>query len=175
MKYSPPLTQPFEKTARLYPSVVTSDRRRPERPDRRAMPRGGRRPNDRPGRYPNLLLADSYEGARVPCARYLNHFGFDVDQVCDGDDAMAAIRSRRPHVLIVEAGLPLKSASQLAAWLQEEHRSERAVPLIIMLSDFDGDAPKQLPPAVAVLVKPFPLATLLQEVRRALRVQSGPT
>ncbi len=151
-------------------TLTTDERRGSPLSDRRAVPRGGRRPYDRPGRFPNLLVADSYDGARIPCARYLDHFGFHVDQASDGEGAMAAMRTLLPHVLIVEAGLPRKSAGELASWLQTERSRDRPVPLILMLSDFDADAPAQLPPAVASLVKPFPLSSMLQEVRRALRM-----
>jgi DNA-binding response OmpR family regulator len=136
--------------------------------DRRVAPRGGRRPYDVPGRFPNLLIADSYEGARVPCARYLDHFGFRVEQATDGDDAFMTIRAIPVHLLLVEASLPKMSATALADWLERE--VPRRIPVILMMSDFDADGGRQLPQSAAVLIKPFPLATMLQEVRRALRM-----
>jgi DNA-binding response OmpR family regulator len=139
-----------------------------QRRDRRVAPRGGRRPYDVPGRFPNLLIADSYEGARVPCARYLDHFGFHVEQATDGDDAFMTIRSTPVHLLLVEASLPKMSAQALADWLGREVPSR--IPVILMLSDFDAEGVRQLPQSAAVLIKPFPLATMLQEVRRALRM-----
>jgi DNA-binding response OmpR family regulator len=140
-------------------------------PDRRAVARGGRRPYDRPGHYPKLLIADSYEGARVPCARYLDHFGFHVDQAADGQEALAAMEAGLPHLLLVEHSLPKLPASGLVEWI-EKAGHDRQVPVILMLSDFDAVAPRDMPPSAAVLVKPFPLSTMLQEVRRALRLQS---
>lgn len=150
------------------PAASHSNRRFVPSGDRRTVPRGGRRPYDRAGRFPNLLIADSYDGARIPCARYLDHFGFHVDQAIDGDDALVSMRTRKPHVILVEFSLPKVSAKGLAAWLEREN-PDRTVPLIVMLSDFDSDAPRQLPSATAVLIKPFPLSTMLQEVRRVLR------
>jgi DNA-binding response OmpR family regulator len=135
--------------------------------DRRAVSRGGRRPYDRPGRYPNLLIADSYDGARVPCARYLDHFGFQVDQAVDAESAAAAMQNRQPHVLLVEASLPKTYESGLAEWL--EATGVRQIPVIVMLSDFDGGE-KLLPATASMLVKPFPLLAMLQEVRRAIRM-----
>src|SRR6266480_2418028 len=46
--------------------------------DRRRVPRGGRRPTDRPGKYPPVLVAESYDGVRMSCARYLDRFHFHV-------------------------------------------------------------------------------------------------
>ena len=54
------------------------ERQRGARPDRRRVPRGGRRTTDRTGLHPTILVADSYEGARRPCARYLDRFHFQV-------------------------------------------------------------------------------------------------
>jgi len=149
--------------------MTTLDRRDAQRSDRRAIPRGGRRPYDKPGRYPNLLVADSYDGARIPCARYLDHFGFRVDQAADGDAAIAAMQSCLPHVVLAEVSLPKVSAASLASWFQKARGSDQRVPLILMMSDFDAEAPRQLPQSASVLVKPFPLSTMLQEVRRVLR------
>lgn len=148
---------------------MTTAERREQSGDRRAVSRGGRRPYDQPGRFPNLLVADSYEGARIPCARYLDHFGFRVDQASDGEGALSLIQSGNPHLILVEASLPTVSAAGISQWLDRE---PRAVPMIVMVSDFEPERTEEMPPgASAMLIKPFPLSTMLQEVRRALRAQ----
>ena len=137
--------------------------------DRRAAPRGGRRPYDRPGRFPNLLVADSYDGARVPCVRYLDHFGFHVDQATNGQEARACIDAVVPHVVLAELTLPGTSAAALGDLLDQDSRT-RSVPLIVLQSDFETDQVVERPSrASAVLIKPFSLATMLQQVRQALR------
>lgn len=148
---------------------TSGDRRAPQTPDRRAFPRGGRRPYDRPGRHPNLLVADSYDGARIPCARYLDHFGFQVEQAVNDGGAAAALQTRTPQVLLIDASIPQTSEGGLIEWL--DRAGAQHIPVIVMLSDFDEETPRRLPPAAAVLVKPFPLSTMLQEVRRALRAE----
>jgi DNA-binding response OmpR family regulator len=151
--------------------MATAERRREQSGDRRAVPRGGRRPYDQPGRFPNLLIADSYEGARIPCARYLDHFGFRVDQATDGKAALSLIQSEKPHVILVELSLPTVSATGIAEWLEREP-SASGVPMIVMVSDFETERVEKLPRrASAVLIKPFPLSAMLQEVRRALRAR----
>ncbi len=152
--------------------MQTAERRTIQRQDRRAAPRGGRRPYDLSGRAPSLLLADSYDGARVPCARYLDHFGFHVDQVSDGNDAVMAMRANQVQLVLAEFSLPKLSAGELADLLAREDITQR-VPLIVMLSDFDADVSRLLPKTAAILVKPFPLATMLQEVRKALRTSAA--
>jgi two-component system phosphate regulon response regulator PhoB len=152
--------------------MVTSERRRDPGSDRRRVPRGGRRANDQPGRYPNLLIADSYDGARSPIARYLDRFGFRVEECSDGDECVAAIDARPPHVILIEDELPKMSAPRMVRWLKEQDRT-KGIPVIIMTADFDerGQQPAEAESA-AVLVKPFALSTMLQEIRRVLREHS---
>jgi DNA-binding response OmpR family regulator len=146
-----------------------AERRAGQTGDRRTVPRGGRRPYDRQGRFPNLLVADSYEGARVPCVRYLDHFGFRVEQAADGKQALSILETLQPHVVLAEMTLPNVSAAGICAWLDRDPRT-RSVPVIVLQSDFDTDQVVERPErAAAVLVKPFPLSTMLQQVRRALR------
>src|SRR5438876_3662201 len=86
--------------------MMTPERRLFEGPDRRRIPRGGRRPTDLQGRHPRVLVADSDAGARRPCVRYLSLFGFDVEEAATGDEAVVALNSYRPDILIADARLP---------------------------------------------------------------------
>jgi DNA-binding response OmpR family regulator len=114
-------------------------------------------------------VADSYEGARVPCVRYLDHFGFRVEQAADGKEALSILETLQPHVVLAEMTLPNVSAAGICEWLDREPRT-RSVPVIVLQSDFDTDQVVERPArATAVLVKPFPLSTMLQQVRLALR------
>src|SRR5437868_1168147 len=85
---------------------MTSHERRYQGPDRRRVSRGGRRATDAPGRFPNVLVAESYEGARIPCVKYLDRFGFRVDEAADGHEALAKIAATPTHVILMESGLP---------------------------------------------------------------------
>lgn len=150
--------------------MTVPERRDHSRPDRRRFSRGGRRRTDRPGRHPIVLIADSYGGARVPCARYLHRFGFQVQEAADGEQALAAINKTPPHLIIVELGLPQMSAGRLTRWLGQNWRT-RHIPVIVLT----GDATPELeaePPATAagMLVKPFQLPSMLEEIRRVIRV-----
>jgi DNA-binding response OmpR family regulator len=149
--------------------MVSPQRRDDRSGDRRRVARGGRRAGDRRGRYPNVLIADSYVGARHPCARYLERFGFCVQECADGDEAIAAIGASPPHLILVEDELPKVPALRLWRWLKDHERTQ-AIPVILMTSEFDdrGEQPFQGPTGT-VLVKPFALSTMLQEVLRVFR------
>jgi DNA-binding NtrC family response regulator len=133
------------------------ERRAGWRTDRRRVPRGGRRPDDQPGRYPPVLIADRDDGARRPCARYLEHFHFDVTEAVSGDDARARLTAQPPRVILTES----------PRWLPPGGCD---IPIILMAGAMTADeALTPIEGVAVVLIKPFPLATMLDAVRRVLR------
>lgn len=152
--------------------MIPANRRAARQGDRRSVPRGGRRQTDRAGRHPNVLVADSYEGARVPCVRYLQHLGFRVDEAADGEQALALIRVAPPHLIMAEQRLPKMPAWRLKQRLALSERTQH-IPIIVTVSDFNLAASDRESQGMAsVLVKPFPLAAMISEVRRVLRARA---
>jgi len=145
------------------------EQQRGARPDRRRVPRGGRRTTDRTGLYPTILVADNYEGARRPCARYLDRFHFQVAEASDGEEALSTITAMGPHIILADASLPAMPAWRLTQWLAQSWRT-RNIPVIVMTSDIGPGDDVALPEiAAGVLIKPFALTAMLAEVRRVLR------
>jgi DNA-binding response OmpR family regulator len=142
--------------------VVVAERR-VAAPDRRRVSRGGRRPYDHPGKHPPVLVADTDEAVRRAFVRYLDMFGFRVAQAARIDDGLAEGGGGTPPDVIVTE-LTSAAAARLA--------SSPGVPTIVTVTDDLHTAPRH---AAARLVKPFPLPTLLDEVRRILREQAAPT
>jgi DNA-binding response OmpR family regulator len=137
--------------------------------DRRRFPRGGQRAGDRPGRHPRVIVADSYSGVRRPCAAYLMHFNFLVEEAAHGNGLMDAVHAlaEPPAVVIMDCELA-DSAVQLKL-LDTPQR----VPVILLVDSVEDAAARTnaaLAPA-AVLVKPFALASMLDAVRTVLRAQ----
>jgi len=148
---------------------MTIPDRRHAGPDRRRIPRGGRRATDRPGRYPQVLVADSYDGARIPCAKYLDRMGFGVLEAGNGLCALEHIDAAAAQVIVIEHGLPNAPVSRIVHRLRDA--GGHSVPLIVMTSDLEmvEDSTVAGLPLVAVLAKPFSLTTMLQEIQRLLR------
>jgi DNA-binding response OmpR family regulator len=121
-----------------------------------------------------VLVADSYHGARVPCARYLHRFGFQVEEAADGEQALALVNSAPPHVILAEDTLPQVSADRLTRWLAHNWRT-RHIPIIVLTGDQPPDPRAAPAPAAAILVKPFPLPLMLETIRRVLRVRGTDT
>jgi DNA-binding response OmpR family regulator len=141
-------------------------------PDRRRVPRGGRRPTDRPGKYPSVLVAESYDGVRMSCARYLDRFHFQVAEAADGEEALKRIAAEPPQVILAELNLPSMPASRLAQWLSQNWRT-RQIPVIVLTGDLDPSetlVSDDIRNVVAgVLMKPFTLRVMLDEIRRVMR------
>jgi DNA-binding response OmpR family regulator len=129
--------------------------------DRRHVPRGGRRPYDQPGKHPPVLVADTDEAVRRAFVRYLDMFGFRVTQAARIDEGLTEGGAGQPDVIVTE--LTSATAARLA--------SSSPVPTIVTVTDDLHTAPRY---AAAMLVKPFPLPTLLDELRRVLRRQAAP-
>ena len=154
--------------------MLSADHQR-SAPDRRRVPRGGRRPADRPGKYPSVVVAESYDGVRKSCARYLDRFHFQVAEAADGEQALTQITAKPPRVILAELNLPSMPAGRLAQWLSQSWRT-RQIPVIVLAAVDPADTfeSRDLRSGVAgVLVKPFTLERMLSEVRRAIRVSGA--
>ena len=144
-----------------------SDQRADPGGDRRRVPRGGRRAHDRPGQYPTLLVADRHRTARVPYVRYLSRFSFRVAEAETGSEVLQAIHAAQPHVILIEPAL-LRDTQRAA--VAPSPQTTRGVPMIFLV----GAASEHQPDyrgviSAGFLIKPFSLASMVEEVRRVLR------
>jgi len=132
-------------------------------PDRRRFPRGGRRADDRPGRSPRIAIIEPYDGVRRPCARYLEHFNFEVAEATELGRGIELIATM-PAVILVES-----SETVMFERLQEQANA-LAIPLLSLTTTFPPtDAAAPVRTAAGVLLKPFTLGAMLDEIRRVLR------
>jgi DNA-binding response OmpR family regulator len=120
-----------------------------------------------------VLVAESYDGVRKSCARYLDRFNFQVIEASDGEQALTQITAEPPQVILAELNLPAMPVRRLAQWLAQSWRT-RQIPVIVLAGDLDASDPavsQDFHSLVAgVLVKPFTLRTMLDEIRRVIRV-----
>jgi DNA-binding response OmpR family regulator len=142
-------------------------------PDRRRLPRGGRRACDQEGERPAVLVAESYEGVRTSCSRYLERYHFQVVEASDGEQVVARLAAEPPRVILAELNLPALPAWRLAQSLSRNWRTQH-IPVIVLGGD-SGPASTQSSQGLiaGVLLKPFSLHEMLAEVRRVLRLAPG--
>ena len=91
---------------------------------------------------------------------------------------MRLIGAEPPQVILAELDLPSMSAPRLAQWLSQSWRT-RQIPVIVLaggdLDPSDTSVSEDLRSVVAgVLVKPFTLRTMLDEIRRVIRADARP-
>jgi DNA-binding response OmpR family regulator len=142
--------------------VTQSERRFTASPDRRRVARGGRRDSDRAGRFPTILVADQYEDARSPIARYLLRYGFEVLEAANAAEASTMAEAHRPQVIL--SGLSGSDATAFYESLAAPDAESRIV--IVLLSGMDQPVPPQ---ATGAIAKPFSLRPMLETVRQGLR------
>src|ERR1700730_18001557 len=106
-------------------------------PHRRRVPRGGGRATDRAGKHPPVLVAESYDGVRKSCARYLDRFHLHVAEAEDGEQALTQIAAEPPQVILAELNLPAMPVWRLAQWLSQSWRT-RQIPVIVLAGDVDA-------------------------------------
>jgi DNA-binding response OmpR family regulator len=148
-------------------ATIVPIRARHERgPDRRLVPRGGRRAEDRPGRFPRIAIIEQYEGVRRPCARYLQHFNFDVVEAADLRKGLELIEAAPPAVILV-APTDAPEFDRLQA-----KASVLGIPLLSLASASPEEEEPAGPVPAGVLLKPFTLGAMLDEIRRLLRVRT---
>lgn len=146
-----------------------SDSERRSTNDRRRVARGGRRAGDQPGRHPRVLIAEPYDGVRRQCVRYLDLFHFNTDEVADAAGALAASQQALPALVVADLALVTAEGGRLALGLAADGRTQHI--RVIGLADVEDDAKRvaRLPQVAGILVKPFRLSAMLEEVRRVLR------
>jgi DNA-binding response OmpR family regulator len=151
----------------LVSSAPDGNRRESLRPDRRRFPRGGRRDGDIAGRHPTVAIIERYHGVRRPVARYLEHFNFAVAEAADAERAVAVLQGARPAVVLIEADKSLA----FETIYHQAHALD--IPVISMISAFSDaeTAHAEASGAAGVLLKPFTLGTMLDEIRRVLRAR----
>jgi two-component system phosphate regulon response regulator PhoB len=120
-------------------------------------------------------VAESYEGVRRSCSRYLERLNFHVIEAADGEAALSRIAADPPQVILTELHLPSMPAWRLAQWLSQSWRTRR-IPVIVLAGSVEPSDSQDFQSVVAaVLVKPFSLNSMMSEVRRVLASGAGGT
>jgi CheY-like chemotaxis protein len=115
-----------------------------------------------------VLVADGYDDARVPIARYLDRFGFHVLEASTASEAVELLTRYQPRVIL--SGLHGPQATFLYNRLGSPPSGARRA-VIVLLSSIDDPVPRE---ATGVLTKPFMLRSMLDELRREMRTGSTP-
>lgn len=108
-------------------------------------------------------MADAYDDARVPVARYLDRFGFRVLEAANVSDAVDLLT--RHHPVVILSGLRGAQAALFYDRLSDATELAPSV-VVVLVSSIDDPVPAD---ATGVLTKPFSLRAMLDELRREMR------
>ena len=114
-----------------------------------------------------VLVVDDYADARHVWAEYLHLAGFAVLTAADGPEALAAVQSNLPDVILLDLELPGLSGLDVAAQLKASPET-RHIPLIATTGHSlatHGEAAAHAGFA-CVLVKPCKPHDVIAEIRR---------
>ena len=114
-----------------------------------------------------VLVVDDEPSIASIAGDYLRHAGFDVITVDNGADALAAARTRRPDLIVLDIGLPRMNGLDVARAL----RREGDVPVIMLtarIEESDRLTGLELG-ADDYMTKPFSPRELVARVRSVLR------
>jgi len=119
-----------------------------------------------------ILVVDDEAKIATLARDYLEHAGFAVLTVGDGEAALAAVRRRRPDLVVLDLGLPGLDGLDVTRRL----RRESSIP-IVMLTARDDELDKLLGLELGAddyLTKPFSPRELVARVRAVLRRADQP-
>jgi DNA-binding NtrC family response regulator len=97
----------------------------------------------------------------------LQHLQYEASTAASAEDAIAAIVSVRPHVVILDLQLPGMSGREALAYFREHYST---VPVIVVTGSLEQEMAREVRDrgAFGVLVKPFSLAALRDVLAQAM-------
>ncbi|MBK9517008.1 MAG: response regulator [Anaeromyxobacter sp.] len=111
-----------------------------------------------------ILIVDDDSGIRDTLADCLEGEGYDVAGARNGAEGLEHLSVHRPDLILLDLLMPVMNGHQFLARLRAD-ATTRDIPVLLM-TGASGRTTQALPPADAVLPKPFELDELLELVKR---------
>src|SRR5688572_4371173 len=114
----------------------------------------------------SILLVDDDRLILTVIQQGLTEAGYSVTTAQSADESMAAVRAKRPDLVILDVLMPERSGLQLGRQL----RAELDVPFIFLSASGKEDTVREAAVigAISYLVKPIEVARLIPAVQAAL-------
>ena len=116
-----------------------------------------------------VLVVDDDQDTQLIIAKVLDHAGCEAQVVADGLSALAAIRTQKPDVVILDFAMPMLSGPDVLAALKAE-RETSDIPIIGCTAAVA--APAEVPALLEqgfadVLLKPVEPGAMMRAIERA--------
>jgi CheY-like chemotaxis protein len=120
-----------------------------------------------------LLVVDDESGSAIACRVVLEQTQrFVVNIELDGANTLAAARAFRPHLILIDRGLPGRTGDELAAALRADEEM-KSVPVVIITATPTNEEVARGFGQFPVLPKPFASQELVQIVDRVLAASAS--
>jgi len=116
------------------------------------------------GGHPSVLVIDDDSGIRDSLAACLEAEGYRVRTAVNGAAGLEQVQAARPDVVIVDLIMPVMNGHQFISRLRDDPATSGL--RVVLMTGAVARPGLPLPPADAMLPKPFELDELLAVVRR---------
>lgn len=114
------------------------------------------------------MVVDDDPDIRTLIQLWLEDSGYRVVDAADGPEALAQVKSVRPHLIILDMMMPAMDGAQVARSLRSDPQT-RTIPIIVVSADPRARDQLRAVPVEARLPKPFDLGDLLCVVQNHVR------
>jgi CheY-like chemotaxis protein len=116
-----------------------------------------------------VLVVDDDSDVRTLMGDLLRGRGYDVEEVSDGNAALAAVRKEPPSVVLLDLVLPGTVDGWEVLRAMKEDPALAAIPICVV-----SGSPVRLPAGTVALKKPVPFSELRRVVEQFCGVPSPP-
>ena len=117
----------------------------------------------------HILLIDDNEFNRDMLSRRLIKRGYEVTMAVDGSEGVAAARSERPDLILMDMGLPVISGWDAASELKGDQQTSTIPVIALTAHSMSGDRERALAAGCDDFdTKPIELPRLLQKIEKLL-------
>jgi CheY-like chemotaxis protein len=115
--------------------------------------------NEKPDE-PRILVADDDLSIRQLVCTIVKREGYEVDCVCDGEEAIEKLKTHEYAVILLDLMMPRLDGFGVIAYLKEHSPAHK--PVVLVITAYADQSFKEVDPAIVsgVLRKPFEVADL---------------
>ena len=115
-----------------------------------------------------ILIVEDHPTMREAMRLVLEGEGFDIDEASDGDQALAAVESERPDLVLLDMSIPGISGPDVLAAVKRDPASSMVRVIVVTATGEEGRAAAMAGGADHYFTKPFSPIALLQAVEQVL-------
>ena len=117
---------------------------------------------------PNILIADDDPILRETLHGHLSDQGYDVIAAADGEKALAHLKGKRFHLVIIDIKMPKVDGFQLLEYVKENLPSTKAI-MLTGYADLKNVEKCRKLGADDVIAKPYDLGDLLDAISLVMK------